>query len=431
MIGVGEVHRLTVEDFELLASARPGAGALDVLHRSQLSWRLLTLHAIAALGRERQPALWRDSGAEQARELLEAVDRADRQALESVMMHPLLGVLLARCLRRLVGPPDAGLEEDLARLGAVAVAAALRAGLPVSLRLPVHGDRLALPTWGVARLPAGTRSLRVEGATLIAPGFTVRLRAHGPGDPPLGSPGWLPLRSLTLPPSDAARGSRLGTLRISLEDGDPDRHTGEAGSADRLTQYQVGDWRGSLRGAWQLLTQHFPDRAAVCASLCSTVVPLVPPPGCWATSASREAFGAVWLSPTTDTVLLAEALVHEVSHVLLGALGDLVDLHDPDDTGSHMVGWRPDPRPLGAVLQGTYAHVARLDFWDRYRRIAPPAEAERADRYRHRLRGQVMDALELLDGCAGLTELGRRFCERMADGVAPHPGHMTSRYSNG
>jgi HEXXH motif-containing protein len=283
----------------------------------------------------------------------------------------------------------------------------------------------------VARLPAGTRSVRVEDATLIAPGFTARPRAPEPGDPPPGATGWLPLRSLALPPSGAARDPRPRTWRIALEDGDPDRHNGDARSAERLTPHQVACWRDSLGAAWRLLTEHFPDRAELCASLCSSVVPVVPPPGRWSTSASREAFGAVWLSPTTDPVLLAESLVHEVSHVLLGALGDLVDLHDPADTGSHRVGWRPDPRPLGAVLQGIYAHVARLDFWDRYRQIAPPAEADRADRYRRRLREQVLDALELLDGCSGLTELGRRFCARMADGVSPQPGHMTTGYSNG
>ncbi|WP_377268551.1 HEXXH motif domain-containing protein [Peterkaempfera sp. SMS 1(5)a] len=431
MIGVGEVHRLTVDDFERLASARPGAAALDVLRRSQFSRRLLTLRSVAALGRERFPVQWRAAGAEPAWELLEAVDRTERRALEAVLMHPPVGVLLARCLRRLTGQPQDGsdLERDLARLGALAVGAALRARLPVSLRLPVHGDRLALPGWGVARLPSGTSAVRVEGAVLSAPGFSAEPRTPGAVDPPAGAPGWLPLRALALPPSAAA--SDLPALRLTLEDGDPDRHNPGARSAPRLTTHQLGEWEDSLGGAWELLTEHFPDRATVCAALCTCVVPLTPPPGGWASSASREAFGAIWLSPTNDTARLAEALVHEVSHVVLGALGDMVDLHDPDHADSYTVGWRSDPRPLGAVLQGTYAHVARLAFWDRYRRVARTAEADRAERHHRLLRGQVLDALELLDGCTGLTALGRRFCDRMAAGVMPRPGHMTPRYSNG
>ncbi|MGA5699103.1 HEXXH motif domain-containing protein [Peterkaempfera bronchialis] len=461
MSGAGRVHRLSAEDFDGLAIGRPGPAALEVLRQSQLSWRLLTLRAVAALGRERVPRLWRESGAERGWALLGAVHRADRSALEQVLLHPPLGVLLARCLRQLTGPAaESRLEGDLARLPEVAVAAALRAGLPLALDLPVRGDLLALPTWGVARLPAGTGSVRVQGRTLTAPGFAAEVappepdpsptptpdpsptRTPGPGpapgrasaaqaDPPPGAPGWLPLRALALRPSDPLRHPAAPVLRVTLEDCDPDRHAHGAPGTTRLTGHQLAVWESSLSGAWDLLCTHFPDQAAVCAALCHCVVPLTPPPGRWVTSASREAFGCVGLSPTTDPVRLAEALVHEVSHVALGALGDLVDLYDPDYTGRHRVGWRPDPRPLGAVLQGTYAHVAVVGFRDHHRRIGPRADAARSELRHRQLRDQVLEALDLLDGCPGLTALGRRFCDGMAAAVGVRPGQATPRYSNG
>jgi uncharacterized protein len=277
----------------------------------------------------------------------------------------------------------------------------------------------------VVQLPPGTRTAHLEGRTVSAAGVEIQVPGHDlTADPSAGAPGWLALRRLVLGPPGAGSGlpaDGAPYLRIALEDGDPDRDAHDCWAAPRLTPIQVTQWESSLRGAWHLLCEHFPAEAEACAALCSCVVPLAPPRGRWVSVASREAFGAVGLSATHDTVRLAEALIHEVSHVALGALGDLVDLYDARWPARYRVAWRPDPRPLGAVLQGTYAHVTAAGFWQHYRQVAPPDRAERAERHFRHLRDHVLDALETLDGCPGLTVLGRRFCRGMAAAASAWP----------
>ncbi|WP_055589364.1 HEXXH motif domain-containing protein [Streptacidiphilus griseoplanus] len=427
MNGAPRVHRLTAGDFDELAAGRPTPMVLGTLRSSQLSRRLLTLHAIAALARERMPDPWRESGAERAWGLLAEVDRIDRPSLEHVLMHPPLGVLFSRCLRRLSGAAAGlGLKEDLSRLGEVAAAAALHAQLPCTLDLPAPGGLLTLPTWGVARLPAGTRRAHVEGRVISAPGFAVEVTG-GMVDPPPGVPGWLPLRRLSIALSEPS----APRLHVALEDGVPESGVPSRYVTGRLTQRQVAEREASLRAAWGLLCAHLPERAAACAALCKCIVPLAPPAGRWVSATSREAFGAIGLSSTDDPARLAEALMHEVSHVALGALDDMVDLCDPDCSSRYRVGWRPDPRPLGAVIHGTYAHLAALKFREHHLAAATGAAAARSARRYGQLRVQVLDALNLLDSCPGLTSLGRRFCAAMAAAVTPESLQATPRNSNG
>lgn len=428
MKAAGSVHRITAQEFDELAVGRPGPGSLKALWRSQLSRRLLSLHSIAGIAEERVPDLWRRSGAGAAWELLAEVDRVDRPALERVVMHPLLGVLLSRCLRRLNSPAvDPVLDEDLSRLGAVAAAAALRAGVSSStIELPVHDGVVALPTWGVARVPAGSRRAGLDGRVLSASGFTVEL-SEDTDEPPPGAPGWLPLRWLSIR-APVPFGPRLS---VTLEDGDPERRVHGLSVGDRLGPDRITLWSDALRDAWELLVALVPERAAACAALCRCVVPLSPPPGRRVSSASREAFGAVGLSLSRDPAWLAEALVHEVSHIALGALGDLVDLVDPEYATRHPVGWRADLRPLSAVLQGTYAHLAALEFQERLRASGHGDVAARAELRCQQLRTQVRDAVDILHGSSGLTTLGRRFCAALTAAVAGESVQAIPRYSNG
>ncbi|MFC7484659.1 HEXXH motif-containing putative peptide modification protein [Luedemannella flava] len=60
---------------------------------------------------------------------------------------------------------------------------------------------------------------------------------------------------------------------------------------------------------------------------------------------------------------MALLLIHEQQHMTLGAVYDLVPLCVTNGEARHDAPWRLDPRPVPALLQGTFAHLGVTDFW--------------------------------------------------------------------
>lgn len=208
-------------------------------------------------------------------------------------------------------------------------------------------------------------------------------------------------------------------LSVAIEDTDPYREAYHHAVQPRQTAGQLAAWQASVTAAWCLLTRLNPERAAAAAGLWTALVPLRPEPhGRSRSSSAREAFGVVATTPERDPVRLAETVVHETAHIALGALTDLADLTDPHDRTRHRVGWRPDPRPVGAVLTGTYAHLALLEFWLRRRQTLDGARADDAEARLHHYGRQVTAALLTLRNHPAPTSLGARFVEAMADEAA-------------
>jgi uncharacterized protein len=326
-------------------------------------------------------------------------------------MHPHLGVWLGRCLRALSGAPDASQPAaHLSRLASLGAAAALRSGLHPRLTLPAPGGLLWLPTFGMVRLPRGAETARLHGRHLRSQGRSVPL--EGPQDAWSATVGpRLTPRSLVVAP--AGTGPRLSVV---LEDADIFRDVHGHPVQPRQTPGQLAFWSESLEGAWSLLASLLPDRAAACARLWSALVPLYPGRDRRGRSSSaREAFGAVAVAPDTDPARLAEAAVHETAHIAFAALTDLVDLADPRDRTHHRVGWRPDPRPVGAVLTGAYAHLSLLELWTRGADGMDGVRAQEAEERLHRYGRQVAAALGEVAGQRALTPVGAEFVERMID----------------
>jgi uncharacterized protein len=155
-------------------------------------------------------------------------------------------------------------------------------------------------------------------------------------------------------------------------------------------------------------------------------------------AAARNAFGAVGIARPTAADTLALLIVHEFQHVKLGAVLDLHDLFDPDDKRLYYAPWRPDPRPLEGLLQGTYAHLAVTEFWrSRLHELreaagsAPVAsesvasESAASDAVAHaeleftRWRAHTAEAAETLAGSGSLSALGERFATGVRATVAP------------
>ncbi|WP_459646840.1 aKG-HExxH-type peptide beta-hydroxylase [Kitasatospora sp. Ki12] len=187
--------------------------------------------------------------------------------------------------------------------------------------------------------------------------------------------------------------------------------------AGPLSDAELSCWEERLAEAWRILVRRHRRHAEAVAACVATVVPLCPAPGGEEVSAAaRRAYGAVAASLPGDPVLLALALVHEFLHVQLGALLDLVPLHRPNGPAVYHAPWRPDPRPAGALLQGTYAHLGVADFW-RAEAAAGVGEPGRAGREFARWRAHTLAAGGTLLGCGELTLYGTEFTEELVRAV--------------
>jgi uncharacterized protein len=377
-------HRIPAAQFDALAAGYGDAAAIHTLRDTQLSKRLLLLRAVAgAAGAEADPAV----------AVLRAAQRQAPAAVRDVLRHPFLDTWARRVLG---GDPTAG----PGRLVGYAAAAAAAAGVDADLEMPAEHGWVLLPGLGTART-AGVARVRSAAGRLVVESGSNRIDVPASAD-------WVGIRR-------AAFRAAGQELTIIVDDVDPLRACYSAPVTDRLT---VPAWRvvrRRLAAAWRLISTDHPVHAEALAAAPITLVPLRRPgPGSEVSGTARTAFGAFGASIPDSPAALAEAILHEFAHIKLGGLLDLVDLHDPIESGRYFAGWHADLRPIGLLLQGTYAHLAVADFWRLHRhRLTGPAR-EAAD-YRYALNlARVTDALATLDISGELTNLGHRVTTAMA-----------------
>ncbi|NSC23878.1 hypothetical protein FM076_23080, partial [Streptomyces albus subsp. chlorinus] len=271
---------------------------------------------------------------------------------------------------------------------------------------------------GLGSLTTPAPRVRVEaagGRLLLVPEGgreTVVPRAALLGHEPLPGSSWRPLR--TLPGGPAV-----------LDDHDPhlayeEGREGLAGlrPATLTADGEARVWQGLWTRALALLREADPERAAEVTGLVRALVPVLWKPDGRASATRLAAPWAVLTTLPQTPEEMAEVLVHEVQHSKLAVLGGVVHLDhgaDGQEAAVFRVGWRSDPRPLGAVVQGTYAHLALADLWDRLARraSATPAERAAARRRAEDFATQVDHALFLLLGSGQLTREGTEFVEGM------------------
>jgi HEXXH motif-containing protein len=392
----------SAEALASLASTRPGSATARLLHAALHSKRLLLLkslltrlerEAVPPAARRRLQLDWR---------LLERAEHRDPTAVRQALAYPSVGNWLVRALSIPPGEVEE-FAEFVRGFGALAAAAALHTGLSFRTTLPVRDGLLALPGSGVyatraeaVRVVAGPRSLRLT---------PDRRRTGTVLRPPYGracAAGWTGIRPL---PGSA----------VLWDDADPFREPGPEPLERGGTAGAYGAWTGRWRAALALLDGADPARRAEVTSLVRCIVPR--PPGAIASATLSAAPWGVLAALPESGGGLASVLVHEVHHSKLATFCDLVPLYVPGGPAVHRVPWRPDPRPLGAVLQGTYAHLALADLWSRMAQrpgATLPARAEarrRAEDYRE----QVGNALTALRGSGELTWRGEEFTRRMAE----------------
>lgn len=422
-------HRLTDPSLRLLARTEWSAQVAEQLVAGQHSKRLLLLRAVLdAVARRFAATDRRRTTVETYWDRLTAAERADPVATRQLIDYPLVGAWAARTLRELPTAAEPTARRHLDHLGALAAAAAIRAGGDFRHRLPLHDGVLALPGLGRLLGPPGTDAL-------LTPGGASTVRAAYPpadrGEPPAPAryagtvtvagdwvrpgPDWQPLERLAPPHG------RTGPL---FDDCDPYRAPSHGlapsgpGPAARLSPEERRRWHTLWEEAVHLLRRVVPERAEEAVTLVSCVVPLDTVAVRFASATSADAFGALLTARPPTAADLAVVIIHEAQHAKLDAVADLVRLHRAGPQPRHWAPWKAEPRPLEGLLHGVYAYLAVTDFWYRLAQQLgdTPADglSERARETYARCWAQVGAALPGLAAAPQLTPEGRAFVADMS-----------------
>jgi HEXXH motif-containing protein len=403
-------HSIPETVFTTLAAGGGGPAGIRHLREAQQSKHLMLLHAVteAASGSNAAAsgvaAFWAGYG------LLTRIQALDPGASAWLLGLPHLGGWAHDCLIRL----DHGSTPDFAYLACAAAAAAVRAGIPFELDVPVCDGRVQLPGLGSARIcddePTWVR-LCCDGERVTAEGhFEAALHLLVPDD---GSGGSVPQWRGTPMVRAVTDGLAWNVL---LETGDLylDRYTLPMSTG--LPADDISRWRHRVQDAWQVLVRHHRWAAEPMADGISVIIPLMSQRDTDLVSATTPAaFGAIATSWPPDPVTMAETLVHEFQHVKLGGLMDMVPLVQPGGEKVYAP-WRQDPRPAGGLLQGVYAHLGIARFWSAQQHAeTEPDDMFRAQTAHARWRSTIDLATHTLLRTGCLTQAGARFVSLIRD----------------
>lgn len=399
-------HRLPRHVFDALAAGGGGEPAARVLTQAELSKHVALLRGVLASARA--------AGGEQARltgrgyDLLAKAHRHDPVAAETVIRSPAVGAWARQAILS-SGTSPIRPEAQPGRMGAVAAAAAIRAGFPAEIGVPPVSGTVILPTLGAAQANGETVVVwtRPGSSQVRSASYQVEL----PEDPHQDAVGWQGLRQV-----------RTGSLDILIDDLDPFRMRESGSLAPRLTVAQAGDLTECLRNGWRILESHHPAVAAEIATIVTAIVPYLTPQEGQVSASAAENFGAIALSSSDDPSLCAAILAHEIQHLKLSAVLDLVSLTLPDDDQRFYAPWRTDPRPVSGLLQGAYAFLGVSAFWRRQRQFEGGRARLRADTEFARWRAAAAMVASTLCSTNLLTAAGRAFVERMKLTLAPWQG---------
>ncbi len=445
-------HQLSAGTLAALGTGGGGAAAVRSLAAAQYSKHLLLVWAVRDTARRTGHP--QAGQASRGYDLLADVQRHAPGAVEAVLRHPSVGAWAERALRALLsGEPPAGTGgpggrragAGPAQLAALAAAAAIRARYPCAIEVPVYSGAVTLPSVGQVTLSPGWAPAGQAAGGPLASGpaspamANVRCTAEGirviagrrlvliPADTRADAPGWRGLRSLRA----TARGM---TLRLVLDDLDPDRMPSAGDLGGRLSPAEATRWQRILPPAWDLLADQPGTTAEEIQAAIGVLTPLRRPAHGQVSASSRAAFGAVALSPPAGPLALAVTLAQEVQHVKLGALLDMVTLTEPDDGQRYYAPWCDHPRcadawcedarrdggrcdgarPAGALLQRAYGCLGVCGFW-RWQRLAEDhAAAARARLEFTRWCEAAATATRVLRASGRLTAAGRAFAAGMA-----------------
>jgi HEXXH motif-containing protein len=330
-------------------------------------------------------------------------------AVDHVLDYPSVGAWATRTARLLHRRATATARPGY--LAAVAAAAAVHGAVPLTIRLAPDPSRwgIHLPSLGVALVPRAGEEVHVRsavgGSEVAVPGTTVTI----PADPHQDGPQWQGTRKIAV--------SSCGFTANFLLDGWASAHLppGLSGRQNVSNPVQVEQWRRRIAAGWDLLVQYHEEVAREVEAAIRVLTPLPAPSHDLVSATLTDAFGCVFLSLPPDARSVAITLTHELQHAKLTAIMDLFSLLEADTGEFFYAPWRNDPRPLVALLHGTYAHLGVAAFWRRQRYHEEyAAEARHAHAEYARWRRAAHEVAHVLLTSGQLTPTGCSFVAAMA-----------------
>jgi len=364
---------LAAEHFDRLASGFGDSAAVDALVQAQAIINRALLATVGqALANQTTEATW-------AWELLQVLDEKHPEAVANAVAHSFFRAWAFQAI-------DDPVSTHPATFIGYVLAASSHAGLAAELPVPLDTAAVYLPGIGRIATVAGKAFIGADGQPLE---YLAESRYVGGGE---------------------------DGPRVLLEDLDDQRDAFQLPPTDRLTDDEFAQWGAAFSSAWLLIKKQYAEYVGGLETGLRVIMPLrQSPDGNAASGTARQAFGALGLALPPEPDVLALLMIHEFQHVKLGAVLDLFDLYDESDTRLYYAPWRADPRPLEGLLQGTYAHVAVVDFW---RRKAEQGDIK-AQIHFARWRAQTWEALEQLDSSGSLTGDGARLVTGLKQTLAP------------
>ncbi len=411
---------LARRDFLRLAGGEITSDIVRCLQHYQLIKSELLLEALSrtvhAQGSKDEAAI-----IDAATETLKEVQVAHPGVAAKFMTLPQFGSWAAECLFRLKGLLSASqidalppLSTHVGRAATFAAAAAIEADHPFDLTVPLHAGGFSFPGVGAMYLDAhgwgrcwrsGDRALVAAGPRTAEVPTGSAQQAHDVDKR------WVPVPRITAQADGLAIDVGIEVLDPLVERfGPPIAHFGK-------DEHYL--WQKRFAEAWQILALNDRQAAEAIASALTTIVPLSEPqPGYPASATSGWAWGAAALSLPPDPLSLAETVVHEFHHLILGALDDIIALMAKVDRRLYYAPWRDDARPLPELLQGCYAHLGVTGFWLRQRRLGSRKTRRRSDVEFARRSLGAFEAAETLAASSALSEAGQAFVAGMRDRLA-------------
>ncbi|WP_327286858.1 aKG-HExxH-type peptide beta-hydroxylase [Streptomyces sp. NBC_01198] len=421
------VHELPAAELLQLAAGEGSRETAARLCDAERSKHILLLHAVIAETAQRFPAAHRELELAASWTALSIAQSYAPDTVAPVLAMPQLGAWAADCLLRLArsdgDSPE--LRACLADAGAFAAIACLRAGVDFDLLVASSDGVPALPVTG-ALTPAADGPARRAPAAVRGP---VRLRGHGGRLELVTADVVLPVdrpRPITLTTRHAGL-----TLDLAVDCSTPSLDCPRHRRVESLDPVEIRRWAETLAGTWRILTRHHRADAEAISLVVRTLVPLMPEgSGSSVAATLPSAFGAVAASLPPDDLAMAETLVHELQHLKLCAVLELVPLigegegeGEGDGAGPgpgpvsddfFYAPWRDDPRPPAALLQGAYAFLGVTRFWRTQRRLLPAEQAVRGHAEFARRRAETLGVAENLLASGRLTAEGAGFVGEMA-----------------
>ncbi|MEV4175167.1 FxsB family cyclophane-forming radical SAM/SPASM peptide maturase [Nonomuraea sp. NPDC049709] len=394
-------HSLPKEVFLELAAGGGGRDAVERLWTAQDSKRLLLLRGVRDLAEDDAPRV------RHAYELLADIQEAAPEVARAVLRYPTVGSWGLRTLHALSGRTPPAPWEIPSAMASLAAVAAIRSGRSETIEVPVIDGAVVLPSLGRAIVPGGGRFAVVRTgdgeAEISTGGVTVRVGADS---------SWEGLRRI--------RASHRGVaVELVVDDLDPGRMPGARRTEGRLSEAELHRWESTLQPAWEILIDRHRQVAEETSAVVTVLTPLIGPENGTSSATSKLAFGNIGLSTPPDPHSFAVTLAHESQHAKLSGLLDLIPLTQPDDGSRYYAPWRDDPRPLGGLLQGAYAHMGIAAFWQVERQEPHPADLLlRAHTEFAQWRDGTEAAIRALRTSGRLTAEGDLFTAEMAGTMA-------------